>query len=194
MIQGRITSTAVDRTKDLMDALKNVLEMEVFVGIPEEKAGRLDDTGVLNNAQLAFLHTQGVRSAAMRSDMKADLDEGTKYSEALSLYIQSHGSPIWHIHPRPMIEPAIEAEDNKEKIAAELKEAAKMAMEGNKPEAVRHLETAGMIGQNVVRDWFEDPRNDWPPLAQSTIDTKKSDSPLIDTGQLRKAITYVVKE
>lgn len=33
-----------------------------------------------------------------------------------------------------------------------------------------------------------------PPLAQSTIDRKGSSVPLIDTGQLRSAITYAVEQ
>ena len=55
-----------------------------------------------------------------------------------------------------------------------------------------------MFAQNKVRAWFTDERNNWPPNAPSTIEKKSKngkikDNPLIDTGELRKSITYVVK-
>jgi hypothetical protein len=49
-----------------------------------------------------------------------------------------------------------------------------------------------MLGQNIVRAWFVDPKNGWPENSPITIAAKGSDKPLIDTGELRKAITYVV--
>jgi hypothetical protein len=44
----------------------------------------------------------------------------------------------------------------------------------------------------MIKLWFEDSRNNWPPLAESTIKAKGSDKPLQDTGKMRDAITYVV--
>lgn len=67
-------------------------------------------------------------------------------------------------------------------------------MEGDREGAKRHLELAGMEGQNSARDWFEDPRNGWAPNSPVTIALKGSERPLVDTGELRKSITYVVKE
>ncbi|CAI3202747.1 hypothetical protein CNEO2_3080002 [Clostridium neonatale] len=52
-----------------------------------------------------------------------------------------------------------------------------------------------MEGQNIARDWFTNPSNNWAPNAKSTIDKKGSDRPLIgETGHLRGSITYVVKD
>ena len=57
------------------------------------------------------------------------------------------------------------------------------------------LEKVGMEGQNIARDWFTNPSNNWAPNAKSTIDKKGSDRPLIgETGHLRGSITYVVKD
>lgn len=53
------------------------------------------------------------------------------------------------------------------------------------------LRKAGMLGQNVVRRYFVED-NGWPPNAPSTIAQKGSDRPLIDTGELRKSVAYVV--
>ena len=160
MINGKTTVTTKDNSAKLLAGLKRVATMEVFVGIPEEKAGRRAEG--INNAQLVFIHT--------------------------------NGSPLKKIPKRPVIEPAIEAEDNKEAISKELKLATQAMLNSNPAEANRHLKLAGMLGQNAARAWFTDPRNNWPPNTSRTIARKGSDMPLIDTGAMRKAIVYVVKE
>lgn len=110
------------------------------------------------------------------------------------LYLHTHGSQLQHIPPRPVIEPAIQAPDNKANITAELKQAAQGVLEGRPQDASQHLEMAGQVGSNAAVRWFTDPRNGWAPNAPRTIKEKGSDRPLIDTGELRRAITYVVEE
>lgn len=192
MVKGSFSVGETGQEITLKKAIEAISKAQVYVGIPEETAGRNEDNPELNNAQLAFLHTHGVRSRQMRDDMKPDLDKGTPYSMAQAMYIESHGSPVYNVPPRPIIEPAIEAEDNKEMIAKQLARAASEAMEGKAGETRASLHRAGITAQNAVRDWFEDPRNNWPANAPSTIKRKGSDRPLVDTGELRKAITYVV--
>ena len=58
----------------------------------------------------------------------------------------------------------------------------------------RHLKRAGMEAQNRVRAWFDDSRNGWAPNALATIAAKGSDHPLVDKAELKKSITYVVKD
>ncbi|MBY6921870.1 hypothetical protein HYH30_19035, partial [Clostridium botulinum] len=43
------------------------------------------------------------------------------------------------------------------------------------------------------RAWFTNPSNNWAENSAETIKRKDSDKPLIDTGELRKSITYVIK-
>jgi hypothetical protein len=129
---------------------------------------------------------------SMRREIKENTDAGMSYSEAHSLYIMSHGSPLYHIPPRPVIEPAITASGNKERLEEDLKKAGKAFLENDEQEAVRALHIAGMDAVNMIKLWFEDSRNNWPPLAESTIKAKGSDKPLQDTGKMRDAITYVV--
>ena len=114
-------------------------------------------------------------------------------NNAALVFIHTHGSPIRHIPARPIIEPAIEATGNKEPIAKELGIALKECLDGNQVMAEASLEKTGMRAQNIVRAWFDDPRNGWAPNSPTTIKRKKSDKPLIDTAEMRKAITYVVK-
>jgi hypothetical protein len=174
-----------DKSKDLIRLLDDIKKLEVYVGIPENKSSRKGEE--ITNAELCYIHT--------------------------------NGSPINHIPARPIIEPAIEAEDNKEAITEELKEAAKAVLEGKVDSAMSHLNLAGMLGQNAARGWFTDSRNNWAENSETTarnklsklqgkelknlqklldagasITDKSVSKPLIDTGELRKSIIYVVKD
>jgi hypothetical protein len=192
-MQPNVNLVVTDRSAQVKKDISSLLTMQVYVGIPE--AGSIRNKAGITNAQLAFLHTNGVRAPEMLNMGMASMVSGKlTYNLAHSLYIHSHGSPLWQIPPRPIIEPAIEAKGNIEPIRDELKEAATAVLDGDKAEAVRHLKRAGMTGQNAARGWFTDSRNGWAPNAPSTIKAKGSDRPLIDTAQLRKAITYVVDQ
>ena len=132
----------------------------------------------------------------MREEMRPALNEGKPYSKAYEMYIKSHGSPLWHIPPRPVIEPAIN--NNKKEIAERLITAYGKAMENiytgdSMQTAMQHLEAVGMYAQNIVRAWFTNPNNGWAANSPLTIAKKGSSNPLIDTGEMRKSITYVVK-
>jgi hypothetical protein len=178
--------------KAILEGLKGLTGTHVFVGIPEKNAPRKKQA--ITNAQLAFIHTHGARGFKAREAMKIAMKGGKlNYSQALSLYIHTFGSPIYNITPRPIIEPAIEDAQNRKIIEKELELAAKSALEGKESEMVNHLKRAGMLAQNLVRAWFTNPKNHWAPNAPSTIKRKGSDKPLIDKGDLRKSITYVVE-
>jgi hypothetical protein len=88
------------------------------------------------------------------------------------------------------VEPAIEK--NKEDIADKLKPAMQAALNGDKQSARNELEKAGMFAANKVKAYFVDPKNGWPANSPATIKAKGSDRPLVDTGAMRQAITYVV--
>lgn len=179
----------------LADAVGALAKKEVLVGIPAEHSSRQTpgtSGDQINNAELLYIQSHGVRKAEMRAEMKGHVDAGMSYSEAHSLYIQSHGSPLWHIPPRPVLEPSIEA--NKEPIARQLQGAALASLDGDSREVDAALHRAGMVAENAAKAWFENPRNGWPPNSPRTIAQKGSDSPLIDTGEMRKAIAHVVRD
>jgi hypothetical protein len=186
------TKTGGAGPKVILDALQKLEKRQVYVGIPENKTARKNKKGQpINNAELAFILTHGVMRPEVRAGIKA-----TKlpFQEALALYIHTFGSPSMQIPPRPILEPAIEAAGNKEKIEAELKLAAAAALDGDDRLCKQYLQRAGMMAQIVVKAWFVDPRNNWPPNAPSTIKRKGSDRPNIDTSQLRNAISWVLAE
>lgn len=144
-------------------AIKFMKETAVYVGIPQEESSR-EESGEVTNAELLFIHT--------------------------------NGSPVNNIPPRPVIEPAIK--DDAERLSSMMKKASKLVFEGNKAEAIKQLKLTGMRGQNVSRAWFVNEKNGWPPNSPSVYRRKlEKDStdpkPLIDTGELRKSITYVVQ-
>lgn len=190
MIKGFVNvSVAGDFTADIKELLEKLAKKTVCVGIPEEE-NTVHDGGEITNAQLLYVHTHGVRDKEMRKAMQKDVDSGMPYSKAHELYIHEHGSPMYQSPPRPVLVPALD--DGKEIIAEEMAEVVKAALDGNNP--VIALEKVGMLGQNMARDWFRDPQNNWPPNSPLTIKRKGSENPLIDSGGLRKSITYVVKD
>lgn len=54
------------------------------------------------------------------------------------------------------------------------------------------LKTIGVFAQGAVRSYMTDLQS--PPNAPSTIKKKGSSNPLIDTGELRSSITWVVSK
>ena len=191
MVNVKLIQTPL-KIGSFVNKLTKLARKRVLVGIPEERSSRPDVGEKINNAELLYIQSHGVRKKSMREEMQKNIDAGMKYSAAHSLYIQSHGSPLWQIPPRPVLEPAIE--DSKEPIAKQLKMSYKAALDGNKQEMENCLQKAGMIGENAAKGWFENPANKWPPNSPKTIKKKGSDSPLIDTGEMRKAITHVIRE
>lgn len=193
-----VTGTAALTTKGDPNILKKIMadigKLEVYVGIPEETASREGENKneEINNAELAYIHTHGVRAQEMRTDMQPNMDAGKPYSKAYEMYVQEHGSPLWHSPPRPIIEPAIEK--NKEAIAGKLKPAMQSSLSGDAQGARDGLEKAGMFAANKVKAYFVDPENGWPENSPATEKAKGSSRPLIDTGALRQAITYVVRD
>lgn len=175
--------------KLIQDAIKTIEELGVLVGIPQETNSR---PGTISNAELAFIHTHGARTKSMTKDMDKNMAKGVSYGKAYDLYISSKGSPLHRIPPRPIIEPAIE--DSKEQIGDMLKKPMMKALDGDKQGAIEALEKVGMQGQNIVRAWFTNPKNNWAANSPKTIKIKGSSRPLIDSGELRKAITYIVRK
>lgn len=169
----------------LLERIKKLSSQVVAVGIPGDSSERKD--GEITNAELVYIHTHGVRPKEVRDEMQPEIDKGTKYSIALQLYLRSHGSFSYQTPARPIIEPAIE--NSKSGIAKRLGVAASAAM--NDEDTDRPLEDVGLYAQSKVKGYFL--HNDWVPNAPSTIKKKGSDKPLIDTGALRQAVTFVIR-
>lgn len=109
------------------------------------------------------------------------------------MYIHTNGSELRGIPARPVIEPAIEADGNKQNIEDGLNSVVNARLEGDVELAKNNLEATGRLSANAAKRWFTDPRNGWAPNSARTIAAKGSDRPLIDTGVLRRSITYVTE-
>ena len=147
-----------EQWKAVQEAVKELKNHEVLVGVPQEKSSR-KGSGKVTNAELLFIHT--------------------------------NGSPVRGIPARPVLQPAIE--NDKERVGEMLGKAIDAATSGNKEQVVPALERAGQYGANICRAWFTNPSNSWEPNSEETKKRKKSSRPLIDTGEMRKSITYIVR-
>ena len=173
--------TKIKDEKKLLEDIKRIAEVGIYVGIPEEKNIRED--GKMNNATLLYIHT--------------------------------NGSEKRNLPPRPLIEPALEANDDK--IAADLAEVSRLLLDGNYKGALKMMHTTGKDALNMITDFYDDPsQNQWPRNQDATVRAKikkkykskkkrkeameeyraggEVDQVLVDTGALRKSITYVVGE
>ena len=126
-------------------------------------------------------------------------------SNAVLGYIHETGAPEVNIPERPFLLPGVR--DASKQVAALLKRGAQAAMAGDTARVDRALHAAGIAATNAVKRKIT--VGPFAPLAPSTIKrrqrrTKGSSyrrsassaadvKPLIDTGQLRQSITYVVR-
>lgn len=188
-----ITVKKTVRNRDhLLQRLKRLTKVGVLVGIPQERSSRPDkedEPSNINNAELLYIHTHGVRNSKMIREMASNMAGDSQYSAAYDLYVKSHGSPLMNVPPRPVIEPAIEV--NIEPINDMMKEGIKAYLMSG---SIAGLKRTGMFAASASYNWFEDSRNNWAPNSPYTIRKKGSDKPLINTSEMRKSITYVVDE
>jgi len=120
-------------------------------------------------------------------------DEGAMNNATLA-YIHDNGSPAANIPARPFMQPGIEA--GRERISKLLEQGARAAMYGNAGSVEQALQKAGLVAQANIRAAIN---SGLPPaLAPSTLAARKArgrtgEKPLVDTGQLRNSINYVVR-
>lgn len=115
-----------------------------------------------------------------------------KATNAEKLYYNSMGSPLKKIPSRKVLEPAIE--DKLDEIGFELNKGVVMGLVAGEEEMDKAYNRAGLMAQQACVNWFDNPKNNWAPNAPYTIKQKGSDSPLIDTGEMRKSITYIIED
>ena len=109
-------------------------------------------------------------------------------------YQNEFGSPAQNIPARPHLIPGVAAVQDK--AVARLTQAASAAATGRMSDAERHLHAAGLIAQSSVRRTLTTAA--YRPLSERTLAERRArgrtgTKPLIDTGQYRNSITYVVR-
>lgn len=172
----------VDNTDSLLDALMALPKQEVLVGIPADKAPRTHEPGEpeMNNAEIA--------------------------------YVQNFGSPALNIPAREFMAPGIR--NVKDQITKRMKAAGAAALEGKKQAMAQQLNAAGMIASSSIKKKISE--GPFQPLSDMTLRARarrgrkgakeelarradglppssEGAKPLIDTAQMQKSITYVVR-
>jgi hypothetical protein len=138
----------------------------VLVGIPEEKSSREDQEGHFGNAAILALNHFGSEEA--------------------------------HIPPRPVL--SIGIKNAQKEIADRFKEAAKEALSKGIDALTKHYEQAGTIAASACKRVINDQEGLEPP-SPATLKARqyltdqgfKGTKSLLVTGQVRNAITYVVR-
>jgi hypothetical protein len=169
----------VDNSNKMIQDLLDLSKKQVLVGVPEEKDPRtVKEPSKIGNAALAYIH--------------------------------ENGSPVRGIPPRPFIDPGIK--NAQENINVELLEVARAQLDGDQEKSDLHLNRVGLIAVSSIKRVINDGEG-FAPLKRSTklarlrkrkAMRKKPDEereaimesfhPLIDTAQMRNAITYVVAD
>lgn len=115
-----------------------------------------------------------------------------EYNEEITnaqlMFIHSEGSPVNNIPPRPVID--ITLKEEKSKINEKFKKIINNVLNNTNPK--QELERLGIYVVNKIKAKFGS--EELEPLKPQTIKAKGSDRPLIDTGQLRNSVTYIVRE
>ncbi|WP_407059267.1 hypothetical protein ACKZDW_02460 (plasmid) [Ralstonia syzygii subsp. celebesensis] len=170
----------VDKLSAVIKSISELASKQVLVGVPEAKGERKADEPI-SNAAIG--------------------------------YIMENGSPVNNIPARPHLVPGIQ--DVQAEVVDRLGKAATAALSGSQSGVNAALNAAGMIGQRGVRAKITD--GPFTPLAESTLRARArrgrkgaakelasraagnapdntNAKPLIDTGQYRQSITYVVRK
>lgn len=167
---------------EVMRNIRQLVKREVLVGIPSDKAERNTPGDPINNATIG--------------------------------YIMEHGSPIKNIPARPHLIPGIA--NAQPAIIQRFEKAARAALQGDVAETDRQLSAAGMLAASSVKALITAGLS--PALAEATLLSRVRRSraakgaaaelarrasgsapgsdlakPLIESGQYRNSITYVLK-
>lgn len=124
-----------------------------------------------------------------------DRKTGDPATNALIGYVQEFGSPANNIPARPFLIPGVQ--DIQKPAADRLKVAAQRALSGDLSTAEKQLHAAGLMGQNSARAKINS--NIQPKLSERTLAARRArgvtrENTLIDTGQLRNSLTYVIRK
>lgn len=153
-----------DRVPQVQAMMEGLSASRVLVGIPADDAARKPEPGE-----------------------KVDINNAT------IAYIMENGSAAANIPARPFLIPGVS--DARDRIAGIFRSGLQKVAAGLDPDIDRTLHRVGLVAQASVRNKI----NTGPlaPLAPATLRARRrrgrtGEKPLIDTGQLKNAVNYVV--
>jgi phage gpG-like protein len=174
---SKVTVTQ-DHTAKVVKSIRALSALRLYVGVPDSTAARPPDIQQGKSSLRSKGTTEQINNAAIA-------------------FIQNNGSPKAKIPPRPFLTMGVAGVQ--EDIAKRMKVIATIAASGDRTALAKGFHALGIFVASAVRKKLTD--GPWVPLAQRTIDARKSRrksgkagiKPLIDTGRLRAAITYVLR-
>ena len=154
----------VDNLSRVVRGIASLAAQRVLVGIPSTEAPRTNDE--INNPM----------------------------NNATIGYIMENGSPVNNVPARPFLVPGVR--DARLAIVRRLADASRAALDGSDRRVDQNLNAAGLTAQASVRNKITD--GPFLPLAPRTLAQRRArgrtgERPLIDTGQLRNSINYVIR-
>ncbi|KAF1069149.1 MAG: hypothetical protein GAK45_01170 [Pseudomonas citronellolis] len=181
-----------DNVGQVLAAIQSLVGQEVLVGIPASQAERSDEEPgqPMNNAQLGYVH--------------------------------EYGSPARNIPARPFLEPGVT--EQQESIGNHLQKAAKAAFSGDNTKVQAELNAAGLVASSGARlkitsgefeplspSTVRNRRKNRGTKSMRAAEKKYLEliangatpeqaqeeagiQPLINTGQLRNSLTYVIRK
>lgn len=161
------TTVVSDKTAAIKAALKALVQDRVLVGIPSEHAFRQPEPG----------------------------DENPELNNAEIGYLNEFGAPEINLPARPHLVPGV-AKVAKDKVPELYRKAAVNVLDGNTAAIKAAHGQVGFVATSSVKNFITDGIS--PALADSTIAKRQArgrtgTTPLLDTGQYRRSIDYVVR-
>jgi hypothetical protein len=178
---ARSPHVVVDHVDDVVNSIRKLSRTRVYVGIPATTPPRSDTT--LTNAVIG--------------------------------YLMEHGIPERNVPARPFLVPGVRSVQDK--TTEGLKRAAQYSLDGHYDQMLRQMGAVGLTAVSAVRGVIQ--ARIPPPLAARTVQSRLRKTqagrrrlrnmqkagtdlykwgaanltPLIDTGNLRNSITYVIR-
>jgi hypothetical protein len=183
------------------DEILKIRTLKVNVGIPKEyerhdfssgkKAKKRDQIKDLIETERLLSETRKAirRNDQMLPSFKPSLNNSEEKYIADIAWKNEKGSFAEHIPARPFGSTMIPR--YKEKIKKVVKNEFKAYLEG-KQDLTQVFNRIGLSGQKFMQDNLKN--GNWKPNSPTTVRIKGSSKPLIDTGQMRQSITYIVED
>lgn len=154
-----------DRVDEVVKLIRDLSKTRLLIGIPAEDAGRTPEPG----------QTEAPSNAVLG-------------------YLNEFGEPEKNIPARPHLLPAVESV--MPRVIPRLKKAGEAALSGDKNAIDTAFDQIGAIAVGAVQEKISD--GPFVKLSPRTLAARRArgvtrESPLIDTGQLRRAYTYVTR-
>lgn len=115
-------------------------------------------------------------------------------TNAMIAYVHDKGSPARNIPQREFMRTGLM--EGQSRIVSRMKATGRAALAGDTEEVRNGFEACGLIAQNAIRNKMR--VGPFAPLSERTLAARRrrgrsGDVPLNDTGQLVRALTYIVK-